>query len=162
MSYAEVVSTISLLFSFLAITINAYPHIRDYNDKGDERRKAMLDIFTKTGWSNEGDIFTEPKAHYTLTFQVAHGVSRVYGMLKINTDELEYYFHGTVSKKGVIKTKILLPIGKNGIYVAEAKFTYLKEVDEIVYTFLGFVGLTEEAKLHGVLDTEQYFWRTPD
>jgi len=162
MSYAEIISTISLLFSFLAITINAYPHIRDYGDKSDERRKNMLEIFTKTEWSNEGDIFTTPKAHYILSFKIAHGISRVYGMIKINLDEKEYYFHGVVTKNGVIKTKIMEPIGKNGVYVANAEFRYLKEVDEIVYTFKGFIGPTEEAQSHGVLDTKQFFWRAPN
>jgi len=158
MTYSEIVSTISLMFSFLAITINAYPHIRDYSDKSDERRKAMLDIFTKTKWSNEGDIYTVPKAYYDLSLSLAHGISRVSGELIINGVR-EYHFYGVVTKKGIIKTKIVAPIGKNGIFVAHAEFRYLKEVDQILYTFLGFIGPEEETRLHKALDTKQLLWR---
>jgi len=159
MTYPEVVSTISLMFSFLALTVNAYPHIRDYGDKSDERRKAMLEIFTKTKWSNEGDIYTQPKGYYELSFELAYGISRVSGELIIDGKK-EYYFHGIVTKKGTIKTKIIAPLGNNGIFVAHAKFRYLKEFDQISYTFLGFTGPAEEARLHGQLDTKQLFWRS--
>lgn len=158
MNYSEVVSTISLMFSFLAITINAYPHIRDYSDKSDERRKIMLDIFTKTKWSNEGDIYTTPKAYYELSLSLAHGISRVSGELIINAST-EYHFYGVVTKKGTIKTTIIAPLGKNGIPVAYAEFKYMKEVDQILYTFLGFIGPEEEARLHNALDAKQYLWR---
>ncbi|WP_418162701.1 hypothetical protein [Pantoea vagans] len=161
MTYPEVVSSISLLFSFLALTVNAYPHIRDYGDKSDERRKTMLELFTKTKWNNEGDIYSEPKGYYNLSFQQTHGISRVLGELIVD-GEKEYHFQGFVTKNGKIKTKIVLPIGKNGMYVAHVEFKYLKEDDQISYTFLGFVGNTEEAQLHSQLDTKQLFWRNHD
>lgn len=158
MTYPEVVSTISLIVSFVAITINAYPHVRDYGDKSDERRKTMLEIFTKTKWYNEGDIYSEPKGYYELSFQQTHGISRVVGELIIDGRK-EYHFQGFVTKNGKIKTKIAAPIGKNGMYVAHAEFKYLKEDDQIIYTFLGYIGNTEEAQLHSQLDTNQLFWR---
>ncbi len=63
MSYSDTVATLSFVISCAAF---AMPYYRDHRAKQKERRKELLEIFTRTKWSNEGDVFTTPKAHYTL------------------------------------------------------------------------------------------------
>ncbi|AXX19873.1 MULTISPECIES: hypothetical protein [Serratia] len=157
MSYSNVVATISLIVSAAAF---ALPYWRDHKAKKKAKRKEMLDFFTNSGWHNEGDIYSTPKAHYTLEVNKSSGISNVYGTLYINVDESHYEFNGKINAKGVLSTTLRIPIGKNGANIAKVKFIYSEEDDEIIYKFEGFIDNKDFAQEHDVLDTEQKLWRS--
>jgi hypothetical protein len=156
MSYSDIVATISLIVSFAAFGL---PFWRDHKAKKKEQRKKLLDLFTQTKWSNEGDIYTTPKAHYTLILNKSGGLSNVYGTLDINVDERYYEFNGDINSKGVLKTTLRIPIGKSGANIAKVKFIYSEETDQITYKFEGYVDNKDWASANDVLDTTQQLWR---
>ena len=156
MSYSNIVSTISLFVSAAAF---ALPYWRDHKAKKKAKRKEMLDLFTSSGWHNEGDICAIPKAYYTLEINKSSGISNTYGTFYINFDSSQYEFNGTINAKGVLSTTLRIPIGKHGVNIAKVKFVYSEENDEITYIFEGFVGEEDWAKEHSVLDTTQKLWR---
>ncbi|KZP59627.1 hypothetical protein A3N37_00225 [Enterobacter ludwigii] len=158
MSYSDIVATLSFIISGAAFLM---PYWRDHKAKKKERRKEFLEIFTRSPWSNEGDVLTTPKAHYTLDLKKGDGLSNVYGTLWINVDERYYEFSGDIDSKGVLKTKMKIPIGKWGAYIAKAKFSYSEETDQITYIFDGFIDNKEMASANDVLDTVQQLWRAP-
>ncbi|MBN3216696.1 hypothetical protein [Pectobacterium polaris] len=156
MSYSNVVATISLIVSAAAF---ALPYWRDHKAKEKAKRKEMLDLFTRSNWFNEGDIYTTPKAHYTLKLDKSSGLSDVYGTLFINSNEKYYEFNGKIDSKGVLETKLRMPIGKTGANIAKVKFTYSEEDDQITYKFEGYIDNKDMVQENSVLDTEQKLWR---
>ncbi|QKJ57605.1 hypothetical protein [Serratia fonticola] len=158
MSYANIVSTTSLVVALVAF---ALPFWRDHQAKQKAKRKEMIDVLTRSGWSNEGDILTIPKAHYTVEFSKIDGISNIVGTMHINLDERFFDFIGKVDAKGVLKTTLRMPLGKFGVEVAKVKFIYSEEDDQITYKFEGFIGPTEMAQENDVLDTKQLLWRSP-
>lgn len=157
MSYANIVSTISLVVASVAF---ALPFWRDHQAKKKAKRKEMIDVLTRSNWHNEGDILATPKAHYTVEFNKIDGISNIVGTMYINIDERHFDFHGKVDAKGVLKTTLRIPMGKWGVDIAEVKFIYCEEDDEITYKFCGFVGETDMAQENDVLDTLQRLWRS--
>ncbi|HBC6075837.1 TPA: hypothetical protein KEW24_001634 [Citrobacter koseri] len=157
MNYSDIVATFSFVISCAAFGL---PYLRDYRAKQKERRKEFLELFTKTKWHNEGDIYGNPKAHYTLELNKSDGLSNVYGTLLLNVDESYYEFNGKINSKGVLKTTLRIPIGKSGANIAEVKFIYSEENDEITYVFDGFVDNKDMASENDVLDTKQKLWRS--
>lgn len=158
MSYSDTVATLSFVISCAAF---AMPYYRDLRAKQKERRKEFLKIFTQTKWSNEGQILTTAKAHYTLDLKKAGGLSNVFGTLWINADESYYEFSGQINSKGVLKAKLRMPIGKWGANIAKAKFIYSEDTGEITYKFEGFIDNKDMASANDVLDTVQQLWRAP-
>ncbi|EAQ5739966.1 hypothetical protein UL24_03995 [Salmonella enterica] len=156
MSYSDTVATLSFIIACAAFIM---PYWRDRKAKQKERRKELLEIFTRTQWSNEGDVLTTPKAHYTLDLKKGDGLSNVYGTLWINVDESYYEFNGEIDSKGVLKTKLKMPIGKWGAYIAKAKFIYSEDSGQITYMFDGFIDNKDMASANDVLDTVQKLWR---
>ncbi len=156
MSYSDTVATLSFVISCAAFGL---PFYRDYRAKKKERRKEFLDLFTKTKWSNEGDIYTNPKAHYTLELHKSGGISNVYGALHINIDESYYEFNGDINSEGVLKTTLRIPIGKSGANIAKVRFIYSEDKGVITYKFDGFVDNKDMAFENDVLDTTQHLWR---
>ncbi|HDS5421927.1 TPA: hypothetical protein QH332_005207, partial [Citrobacter freundii] len=71
MNYSDIVATFSFVISCAAFGL---PYLRDYRAKQKERRKEFLELFTKTKWHNEGDIYGNPKAHYTLELNKSGGL----------------------------------------------------------------------------------------
>lgn len=157
MSYSDTVATLSFIISCTAFGL---PYVRDYRAKQKERRKEFLELFTQTKWHNEGDIYGNPKAHYTLELNKSDGLSNVYGTLSINIDESYYEFNGKIDSKGVLKTTLRIPIGKSGANIAKVKFIYSEEQGEITYAFDGFVDNKDMARENDVLDTTQRLWRS--
>lgn len=158
MSYSDTVATLSFVISCAAF---AMPYYRDHRAKQKERRKEFLEIFTATKWSNEGDVLTAAKAHYTLDLKKAGGLSNVYGTLFINANESYYEFSGNIDSKGVLKTKLRIPTGKWGANIARAKFIYSEDTGNITYKFDGFIENKDMASANDVLDTVQELWRAP-
>ncbi|WP_419236089.1 hypothetical protein ACN09D_21845 [Serratia fonticola] len=158
MSYSNIVSTISLIVASAAF---ALPFWRDHQAKKKIKRRELLDLLTRSDWSNEGDVLTSPKAHYTVKFDKTGGISNVIGTMYTNIEEESFDFYGKINAKGVLKTTLRISLGKFGTEVAKVKFIYSEEDDQITYEFEGFIGPTEMAQGNGVLDTKQLLWRSP-
>lgn len=159
MEYIKIITLVLSALGLLVGLFNTYnTRIKDSKDA----RKHMLEKFTATGWHNEGDIFNNPKAHYTLKIFKSNGLSSVRGSLYINIDEQSYDFHGAISNKGILKTTLKMPIGKCGSNIAKVRFVYSEENDVINYVFEGYIDNKEMVPEHLAIDTQQELWRSGD
>lgn len=158
MSYSDIVATLSLVIACAAFFL---PFWRDNNLKQKEKRKYLLEAFTQSTWSNEGDIFSRPKAHYTVEFNKSEGLSNVHGVMYINVNERSYEFYGVISAKGVLSTTLRMPLGKFGANIAKVKFSYSEDDGEINYEFEGYIDNKHMAEANNVFDTKQKLWRVP-
>lgn len=158
MSYSDIVATLSLVIACAAFVL---PFWRDNSVKQKAKRKEMLETFTQSTWSNEGDVFSKSKAHYTVELNKSGGLSRVYGVMHVNVNERYYEFYGDVNAKGVLSTTLRMPLGKVGANIGKVKFSYSEDDDEITYEFEGFIDNKDMAQANGIIDTKQKLWRAP-
>jgi hypothetical protein len=155
MSYSDFVATMSFVIACAAF---GFPYWRDRQVKKREKRKEFLEQFTKTNWTNEGDISATPKAYYMLEMYKAGGLSNVYGALHVNN--VKYYeFYGDIDANGILRTTLRMPLGKFGANIAKVKLIYSEDVGQVTYVFDGFIDNKEMAHENNLLDTKQQLWR---
>ena len=154
------------IMSFIIICYGLRAQLYSMAQERLKNRCFVLERILASDWYNEGDPFCTDGKLYRIEFYDFSTLSHIGGALhaqNINREEDKklYEFSGFINKKGKVKIKLRLPIGKWGANIGEATISYDQELDQLEYKFHHYIDNIDMYNENQIIDTKRDLWRAP-